>query len=422
MANRVVALLLRVSTLPNRPYLKPFTSANGTVRPLWAIHDGKPVHFPEGSAYYLRYKQGSKLIFERIGPHLDEALASLARKRNLLEGVILGNQPAPVATSKVVETELESAIETYLEQVGAASSQRTAVGYKYALQHFRKFMELRGKLTVESVDTADMVAYVVAMQKEGLVERTQFNRLASLQPFLRVRGREKIYPRSSWPRFVEKEPEAFTREELSKLFDYADDEDRLVFRFFLFTGLREAELSHATWKGINWELKTYTVTEQRASKQKLAVDFKPKSRRERSIPLPDDLVAALWERKQARPGTQLIFANGQGGVEGHFLRRLKAAAWRAGLNCGECQDEKGWSCANHPNCSRWQLHTFRRSFATLSHESGISARSIQQRLGHVDLVTTLRYLRAAENTSPAVRSQVNSLYSGLIPNKPMLVA
>jgi len=57
---------------------------------------------------------------------LDEALASLPRKRNLLQGVILGNQPAPVANSKVVvETTLASAIEDYLEQVGAKSSERT---------------------------------------------------------------------------------------------------------------------------------------------------------------------------------------------------------------------------------------------------------------------------------------------------------
>ena len=89
MANRVVALMLRANTLPKRPYLKPHTTANGTVRPLWAMHEGKPTHFPTG-VYYLRFKQGPKLVFERIGPHLDEALAQLARKRNLLEGVILG--------------------------------------------------------------------------------------------------------------------------------------------------------------------------------------------------------------------------------------------------------------------------------------------------------------------------------------------
>ena len=72
MANRVVALMLRANTLPKRPYLKPHTTANGTVRPLWAMHEGKPTHFPTG-VYYLRFKQGPKLVFERIGPHLDEA-------------------------------------------------------------------------------------------------------------------------------------------------------------------------------------------------------------------------------------------------------------------------------------------------------------------------------------------------------------
>jgi hypothetical protein len=83
-----------------------------------------PAHFPSGSNYYLRYKQGPKLVFERIGPNLDEALAQLARKRNLLQGVILGNQPAPVATSKV-ETTLDAAIETYLAQVQVLQTANT---------------------------------------------------------------------------------------------------------------------------------------------------------------------------------------------------------------------------------------------------------------------------------------------------------
>jgi integrase/recombinase XerD len=414
MANRVVALMLRANTLPKRPYLKPHTTANGTVRPLWAMHEGKPTHFPTG-VYYLRFKQGPKLVFERIGPHLDEALAQLARKRNLLEGVILGNQPAPVVKPKV-ETTIESAIETYLSQVGAANSQRTAVSYRYTLEHFRKFLEGRGRLTVEAIDTADMVAYVEHMQREGSVERTQFNRLQSLHSFLTVFGRDKLYPRKLWPRFTEKEPDAFTRDELVRLFEAADPEDRLVFQFFLSTGLREGEVAHATWQNLSFQNKLYTVRENRGR------NFQPKSRRERSIPLPDDLLAALWERRQANPTAQLIFPNGQGEVEGHFLRRLKSLAWGASLNCGECQDDKGWSCVDHPNCSRWQLHTFRRSFATLSHQSGVSARDIQKWLGHSDLQTTERYLRASANSSPVVRDAVNRTFNGLNPARPKLVA
>ena len=414
MANRVVTLLLG-ATLANqqRPYLKPVTSANGTVRPLWALFEGKPTHFPSG-VYHLRFKQGPKLIFDRIGPHLDEALARLAKIRNLLEGVILGNQPTPMTGLSAHETTVDAAIESYLSQVSAANSPRTAVSYRYSLEHFLKFIKGRGKLTVEAIDTADMVACVEHMQREGSVERTQFNRLQSLHSFLKVNGRETLYPRKAWPRYTERETAALTREELPPLLEVADDEDRLVFQFFLFTGMPEGELAHATWRDVNFQDKTYTVKENRSRK------FTPKSRRERSIPLPDDLLSALWERGQSNPKAQLIFANGQGNVEGHFLERLKSAAWRAGLNCTECEDDKGWSCADHPNCSRWQLHTFRRSFATLSHQSGVSARTIQRSLGHSDLSTTERYLRAAENTSPAVRTQVNKTFSGLTLVRPKL--
>ena len=67
MSNRVVTLLLR-ATLANqqRPYLKPVAAANGAIRPLWALCGGKPTYFSSG-IYYLRFKQGPKLVFERIG-------------------------------------------------------------------------------------------------------------------------------------------------------------------------------------------------------------------------------------------------------------------------------------------------------------------------------------------------------------------
>jgi hypothetical protein len=43
-------------------------------------------------------------------------------------------------------------------------------------------------------------------------------------------------------------------------------------------------------------------------------------------------------------------------------------------------------------------------------------------LGHADLVTTEGYLRAADDSSPVVRNQVNGLYAKIVPGKPKLVA
>lgn len=133
--------------------------------------------------------------------------------------------------------------------------------------------------------------------------------------------------------------------------------------------------------------KTFHVTVKRE------LGFRPKDHEERLVPLPDRLIEALRARHRKNGGTRLIFANGKGGPEGHFLRRLKGLALSAGLNCEHCVNRCGLSCAEHPVCSKWELHKFRKTFATMHHESGVSARTLQAWLGHSDLETTLAYLK-----------------------------
>ena len=47
----------------------------------------------------------------------------------------------------------------------------------------------------------------------------------------------------------------------------------------------------------------------------------------------------------------------------------------------------------------FKLHKFRKSYATLQHRDGVDARTIQKRLGHSDLSTTLAYLEDEEPRS-----------------------
>jgi len=64
----------------------------------------------------------------------------------------------------------------------------------------------------------------------------------------------------------------------------------------------------------------------------------------------------------------------------------------------------------------------RKTFATMHHDAGVSARTIQDWLGHSDLETTLRYLKVSDNRSAATRKQVNNTFGGLFRPKPVLVA
>jgi integrase/recombinase XerD len=115
------------------------------------------------------------------------------------------------------------------------------------------------------------------------------------------------------------------------------------------------------------------------------------------------------------PKTNLLFPNKDGKPNGHFLRVLKSLAKRAGLNCGHCTNRTGQSCAKHPVCDRFELHKFRKSFATMHHENGASPRSLQAWLGHSSLETTLAYLEIADIRSERTRDQVNSTFAGFVP-------
>jgi integrase/recombinase XerD len=164
---------------------------------------------------------------------------------------------------------------------------------------------------------------------------------------------------------------------------------------------------YATWRDVDFAGKTFTVRE------KLDLGFTPKDKEEGSIPIPDSLVKLLTARREQLPGTRLIFPHPDGNPEGHFLRILKGLAFRAGLNCGECYNKAGQCCATSPTCTRFILHRFRKTFATMHHEAGVSARTIQRWLRHSSLETTLAYLAGSDDQSEQTRAKVNNTFAAL---------
>ncbi|PYU17546.1 MAG: hypothetical protein DMG32_27795 [Acidobacteria bacterium] len=191
-------------------------------------------------------------------------------------------------------------------------------------------------------------------------------------------------------------------EELKKLFNAMNDEERLRYKFFLGTACREQEVMYATWADINWGKKEYRI------RQKEDVDFKPKSHEARITPLPTSLVNDLRDRHKNPPHERWIFINSDDSPETHFLDKLKRIALGAGVNCGHCRTTRTVqrtvagnryekqqievSCKTHPVCERIKLHRFRKTKATQWHEAGIPVRTIQHWLGHKSLETTMLYL------------------------------
>lgn len=288
-------------------------------------------------------------------------------------------KPEPKPALSADDFMLDKAMDKYLENVETKSS-KTSQGYRYTLQ---QFYASSGNLALSQVTTQHLYDFVGYLRREGLGDRTIHNRVGEVVTFLRHFGIKGVTIKI---KYVEQKVRAYRPDELKALLKAATPDEKLLFQFFLSTGAREQEVMYAEWDDIDFVDKLFLVRAKDG--------WTPKDYEEREIPLPDFLLTALKKRMLATKG-KLIFpttVDGQERPDGHMLRKLKYLAERAELR-GE-----------------FKLHKFRKTFATLQHRDGVDARTIQKRLGHSSLETTLAYLEGEEPRSGRTRGQVNGTF------------
>jgi integrase/recombinase XerD len=405
-----VRLYIRVRVAPGQySFAEPVWNKNRSLRGGYAHVKGQPEYHPEG-LYYLRFLRGSKRVWQVVGADADAALVALRNTEHDLQAVTLGRSVyLPVAeTEAPVEAAqpsimLEDAVASYLSEVRRFRSLKTIAACERILRVFGSRFPQR---SLASIQREDLLEHMAALQAEGLGPRTIYNHVMRLKTFFRSQGTVGLLKREDIPAYDEREVEAYDADQLDDLFAAASSEERLLFQFFLATGLRDQEVRYCTWRNVDFNGKVITV------RSKPELGFRPKDKEERSVPVPDSLIALLERRKRAS-SSPFLFPGKNGKPDGHFLRTLQSLAHRAGLNCGECVNKKKQSCLKHAICGGWGLHKFRKTFATMHSEAGVPAPTIQRWLGHSDLATTLRYLAIADLRSERTRQQVNATFAGL---------
>ena len=414
MANRkqkLVGLYLRYRTPEGkqsacRPVLY---DAKNRLRPGWCLVIDVEERHPD-CTYHLRYKRDGVWKWEAVGDDPNTAMAlraarSLSYTDDRAEVIVA--EPDSESIPSPEKFRLDDEIKTYLSNVEKLAP-KTYKAYRLTMADL--FPQSCKRIYVHQVTKQDLQAFDTFLFKRGDEDRTRANRVAHVTTFLRDKEGRRAGPPilgvGITVKYVEAPPEAYTRQELENLFRVSGDEDKMLWRFFLGTGVRESEVAVAEFSDVNPDVKSITVTE------KPYFGFKPKDCEKRSVPISDELMAQLRARKD---GSSLIFPK-DGRPDGHLLRRLKIVAFEGGLNCGNCTGmEKGKpvSCKDAPVCEKWILHRFRKNFATDREAKGAKARKIQKWLGHSSLETTLRYLAVTDDTTDEVRDIVNSVHAGL---------
>jgi len=306
---------------------------------------------------------------------------------------------------------LKQGVEDFLSEALKTKKKKTFLGYRLNLGQFLESTKIRFLDEVTKKTICDFRDYLSA---NGYEARTLHNRIITVLSLLNEHKIETDFSiTDDLPSFQDEIARAYTDEELKKLFDEMDAEEKIRYKFFLGTACRDKEVTFAAWLDIDFEKKTYHV------RGKSDVGFSPKQHEDRIVPMPTNLVDMLSARKKKAPHSRWIFVNEEGRTDNHFLRKLKRIAFRAGLNCGEClttltkgrYDSKHKvevSCKTDPVCEHIYLHRFRKTCATRWHEAGVPIRTIQRWLGHKSLETTQIYL--GETDASKLRSEIDRAF------------
>lgn len=365
---------------------------------------GSPIVVTAGT-FYLEYREEGRRVRRAIGDHPTEVKAALSTQASVLglrsQGVTVADAPqlrprtAELPTGKTIRT----VVDAFVRSPPLEYRRKTYLKYRNALETFAAWS--RKRYCVE-IDRDEIKAFLFdQVNKVGLDVSTAVDKAVIVCKVLRDQGAPIDMRRGDWPKVTERQPEIYRPEVLKALFAAAEREEFILFQTFLLSGMREAEVSHLHWTDFDPVRSTLRVAKKPG--------FDPKNYQERTVPVPRVLVDLLEEQRRLQLGKQtLLFPTSKhntqkgapgGQADGHMLRRLKRMAWKAGLNCGRCVgtlNRKPTTCKVDPICGGFGLHKFRHTYATTLLRDGVDLLSLQKLLGHKDLDSTRKYLRALE--------------------------
>ncbi|PIE54253.1 MAG: integrase [Dethiosulfovibrio peptidovorans] len=266
-----------------------------------------------------------------------------------------------------------SVIDGFLDRMRTSgASEHTIINYAVDLGQFADFLDGRGQILIDQIDTSGIRSFVRALSGCGFAPASVARKLSavkSLMKYLVLQGILTQDPstRVRGPKRSERLPRALSTDQVAAIIDRAYEDEQGVRNGALVElmygcGLRVAEVVSLRWDDIEIDERWLRVM--------------GKGDKERAVPFGTMAQRALRRLKfEALPGESLVFPgrNGQSLTVRTVHRVVVYAASRAGV----------------PEVSP---HSLRHSFATHLLEGGAPLRVVQELLGHDHLTTTQRYL------------------------------
>jgi integrase/recombinase XerD len=367
----------------------PVVKVKGRPRPDAVMIGGEAVRGTTGT-FYLEWRENGKRVQKPCGVSSREALDAWETQSGIFDGTV---EPEPQADPlPVSHVSIQSACEEFLTGIRATKARSTYEAYAGDLAWFRTYVR---RSSVVEVRREDLIR-LFALGREQNLSQSTINRTVMVGLMaLRNTGAQIALKKGDWPKVPTTDVVTYDADEIRSFFKACNASERLLFQVYLLSGFRHREVSTLRWRDIDFQACTLSVC------VKPEYDFKPKSYTCRRVRVPSRLIAELRARKKSSQGP-LVFPTtphptrpnyGGGSENAHHLELCKEIAHRAKLNCGFCTTSKG-KCSRAACCENWFLHKWRHTFATNMLQSGIDIKTLQVLLGHKNISTTEKYLRA----------------------------
>lgn len=267
----------------------------------------------------------------------------------------------------------------YYLTVERGLAENTLESYARDLRNYRKFLKKQGISDIKATTKTNVMAYLLALRKEGKATSTVSRHLAALKSFYQYLFRERHIDHNPTtnlesPKLEKKLPRVLSVDEVelllnqAKLNEPAGTRDKAMLELLYATGIRVSELISLDVDHVNLQM-GYVRCFGKGSK-------------ERIIPL-GSMAKKYVEEYLKRGRVKLIKSKDEKSlfVNHHGRRLTRQGFWKI---IKKYAREAGINKDITP-------HTLRHSFATHLLENGADLRSVQEMLGHADITTTQIY-------------------------------
>ncbi len=255
----------------------------------------------------------------------------------------------------------------------------TLESYGRDLRQYSQYLQAGDDEALDLASRAQIVDYLLHLQKQGKATATIARRLAALKAFYQFLVREKYLEKDPTanlesPKLEKRLPKVLTIREVELLLAEPDPSspaglrDRAMLELLYATGIRVSELVSLNLPDVNLDMGYIRCT--------------GKGSKERIVPMGSMAIASVREYLDHGRGRLVRDREEQALFVNHHGRRLtRQGFWKIVKKYAE--DAK--------IDKEITPHTLRHSFATHLLENGADLRSVQEMLGHADISTTQIY-------------------------------